>query len=167
MYIVVANWMRSQLFMDLISDEKPELFPIGGKYFLFQNITKSWRETTCPLCLSMVACMTGNDLLPNLAKISKVLDERKFMELEQVCKFMPLAYHLAWPHSRAECDFKTAQLLKNNFLNSYTRDGQLNFARIMPRTIGRWYAQVCLFVNRQLVVEAQGNNWSSRPRETM
>uniref|UniRef100_A0A915J1U9 Uncharacterized protein n=1 Tax=Romanomermis culicivorax TaxID=13658 RepID=A0A915J1U9_ROMCU len=32
-----------------------------------------------------------------------------FMELEQICKFMPLAYHLAWPRSRVECDFETSQ----------------------------------------------------------
>uniref|UniRef100_A0A915IZC2 Uncharacterized protein n=1 Tax=Romanomermis culicivorax TaxID=13658 RepID=A0A915IZC2_ROMCU len=65
-----------------------------------------------------------NFYTPNLARISKVLDEQNFMELEQICKFMPLAYHLAWPHSRGECDFETLQLLSYNFLNSYTRDGQ-------------------------------------------
>uniref|UniRef100_A0A915JCV4 Uncharacterized protein n=1 Tax=Romanomermis culicivorax TaxID=13658 RepID=A0A915JCV4_ROMCU len=35
---------------------------------------------------------------------------------------------------------------------------ELDFAPIMPMAIGRWYAQACLFGNRQLVVEAQGNH---------
>uniref|UniRef100_A0A915KPY3 Uncharacterized protein n=1 Tax=Romanomermis culicivorax TaxID=13658 RepID=A0A915KPY3_ROMCU len=37
---------------------------------------------------------------------------------------MPLAYRLASPHSRVECDYETNALLNYNFLNSYTREGQ-------------------------------------------
>uniref|UniRef100_A0A915JAX4 Uncharacterized protein n=1 Tax=Romanomermis culicivorax TaxID=13658 RepID=A0A915JAX4_ROMCU len=62
--------------------------------------------------------------MPNLAKISSMLDGRNFLELEQICKFMPLAYHLAWPHSRAEWDYESNGLLNYKFLNSYTREGQ-------------------------------------------
>uniref|UniRef100_A0A915JYK4 Uncharacterized protein n=1 Tax=Romanomermis culicivorax TaxID=13658 RepID=A0A915JYK4_ROMCU len=37
---------------------------------------------------------------------------------------MPLAYHSAWPHSRAECHYESNALLNHNFLNSYTREAQ-------------------------------------------
>uniref|UniRef100_A0A915KZ97 Uncharacterized protein n=1 Tax=Romanomermis culicivorax TaxID=13658 RepID=A0A915KZ97_ROMCU len=37
---------------------------------------------------------------------------------------MPLAYHLAWPRSKAECQYESNALLNYNFLNSYTREGQ-------------------------------------------
>uniref|UniRef100_A0A915JEX8 Uncharacterized protein n=1 Tax=Romanomermis culicivorax TaxID=13658 RepID=A0A915JEX8_ROMCU len=34
---------------------------------------------------------------------------------------------------------------------------QLDFTPITPTAIGRWYAQACLFANRQLVVKAHGS----------
>uniref|UniRef100_A0A915JDU4 Uncharacterized protein n=1 Tax=Romanomermis culicivorax TaxID=13658 RepID=A0A915JDU4_ROMCU len=68
-----------------------------------------------------------------------MLEERNFMELEQVCKFMPLAYHLAWPHSRAECDFETAQLINFKFLSSSSKDGHKAIKRFETLTPGLWY----------------------------
>uniref|UniRef100_A0A915HY87 Uncharacterized protein n=1 Tax=Romanomermis culicivorax TaxID=13658 RepID=A0A915HY87_ROMCU len=52
------------------------------------------------------------------------------MELEQVCRFIPLGYHLAQPHWRVECDFETVQLLNYNLLNSYGRDTQEGIKRM-------------------------------------
>uniref|UniRef100_A0A915HNA7 Uncharacterized protein n=1 Tax=Romanomermis culicivorax TaxID=13658 RepID=A0A915HNA7_ROMCU len=55
-------------------------------------------------------------------------------------------------------DRATASTASYSQMRTVPKTGQeLDFAMITPMAIGRWYAQACSFVNRQLVLGAQGN----------
>uniref|UniRef100_A0A915L7S9 Uncharacterized protein n=1 Tax=Romanomermis culicivorax TaxID=13658 RepID=A0A915L7S9_ROMCU len=58
---MTVHCMQSSIVLKTVNDKDDITFTATMN--LLQNVTKSWRETICPLCLSIVACMTGEDLL--------------------------------------------------------------------------------------------------------